>query len=227
MRHLSCGIILAILSVGVLFVVSLQYLWAGLDMSLYKPTRNGTNPVGEFRLEHRLFGFDSEGRGGACLIADIAALLPDGNDHKKAGEIHEGPCTAPAQCNPLHKEPSELKPGETDPQLWEGYCVPIGQNQRVSDSQPGRCWYRPADNDPTKALLCHTSGHKGGPWPVGVNQNVPFKPGFDLADFYQKHTSGKPAQWRLSGRLDGTQPNAVRRKYGDPACLSPDPKKKC
>ena len=187
-----------------------------LEMSLSKPTLSGINPTGTFKLQYRPFGLDSRGDGGACLIADIARLVPASNPHD--GEIHRGTCTTKPDCEP------ERALGT---QAWEGYCVPDGPNQPA-----GRCWYRPDDN-PTKVLLCHTSGHHGGPWPVGVDQIVPYAqtvpnaPRFDLADFYQTHTGGEATQWRLSGRLFGTQPGVRRENYGKPACLSVDKKKKC
>jgi hypothetical protein len=181
-------------------------------MWLSKPRLSGTNPSGTFRLQYRRGGFDSDATGGVCLIADIAALVPAGDAHK--AEIHGGTCTTKAHCNPN---------GPT--QIWEGYCVPDGHKK------PSRCWYRPADPDPSKkGLLCHTSGNhrdpanppnlRGEPWRVGVNHNVPFTPGFDLQAFYRNHTGGKATQWRLSGRLFGKKPGvAPREYYGAPACV--------
>jgi len=182
----------------------------GLEMSLSKPTLSGMNPSGTFKLQYRPFGLDSLGNGGACLIADIARLVPNTDPHK--AEIHAGTCTKPADCN--------LKGSPPPAGVWEGYCVPDGPKQQ------GRCWYRP-DSDPTKALLCHTSGHHGGPWPIGVSQTVPYLPGFNLQAFYQNHTGGEATQWRLSGRLFGTLPGVRRENYGKPACLSVDKKQKC
>lgn len=219
---------IGILAIVGIVVVSIPYLSGGVDMSLDKPVRSGTNPWGTFRLEYRLFGFDTDRTGGACLIADIAGLVPVGDVHK--AEIHDGPCTTKADCEPCKK------PEAGCTQIWEGYCVPDGPNQ------PSRCWYRPADNDPNKRLLCHTSGHhptsanaRGTPWPVGFDQITPYAqavpdpgtPPFDLQTFYGDHTNGKPAQWRLSGLLFGTQPGALRTKYGKPACLYVDQQKKC
>jgi hypothetical protein len=215
-----CGLVFVILAVP--FTGIAQPL-KGLDMWLSKPRLSGTNPTGTFRLQNRLGGLDSDATGGVCLIADIADLVPAGDAHK--AEIHGGSCTTNAHCN--------LKGLPPPPGVWEGYCVPAGP------SQPNRCWYRPADNDPNKVLLCHTSGHhpypgfaRGIPWPVGVNQEVPFAqtvpsaPHFDLQAFYQGHTGGKPAEWRLSGRLFARLSGvASRENYGEPACLSVDQQK--
>jgi hypothetical protein len=212
-------VILALPFTGLTQPVAPLRSFYGLEMWLDKPTRSGTNPYGEFKLQYRPFGLDSRGHGGACLIADIAALIPAGNPHKVAGEIHEGTCTKPEHCN--------LKGSPPPPGVWEGYCVPDGPKPE------GRCWYRPSDNDLDKKKLCHTSGHnKGLPWPVGANQIAPYAqtvndtPRFDMQAFYQAHTNGTPAQWRLSGRLFGTL-GGVRSNFGHPACLSPDKKKKC
>ncbi len=216
-----CGLVFVILAVP---FTSIAQPLKGLDMWLSKPRLSGTNPSGTFRLQSRVGGFDSDGTGGVCLIADIARLVPAGDAHN--GEIHRGSCTTKAHCNP--KGSSTV--------IWEGYCVPGGHKQ------PSRCWYRPTDNDAAnKGLLCHTSGNhplagsmRGTPWPVGVNQitpyaqTVPNAPRFDLRAFYRNHTGGKATQWRLSGRLFGTQPSAATREtYGDQACLSVDKKKKC
>ena len=217
-----CGLVFVILAVP--FTGIAQPL-KGLDMWLSKPRLSGTNPSGTFRLQYRRSGFDSDATGGVCLIADIAALVPAGDAHK--AEIHGGPCTTDPQCNP-----------SSSPGIWPGYCVPDGPKQ------PSRCWYRPAaDNDATmKKQLCHTSGNhpdpasppnlRGTPWPVGVNkitpyaQTVPSMPRFDLQAFYRNHTNGKPARWRLSGLLFGRS-GSRHMRYGDPACLSVDQKKKC
>jgi hypothetical protein len=212
-------VILALPFAGLMQPLAPVRSFYGLEMSLSKPTLSGTNPSGTFKLQYRPFGLDSLGNGGACLIADIASLVPAGDAHKVAGEIHEGTCTTQEQCNPKGSPPALG--------VWEGYCVPDGPNEE------GRCWYRPTDNDPDKKRLCHTSGHYGGPWPVGVDQIVPYAqtvnnaPRFDMQAFYQAHTNGTPAQWRLSGRLFGTQAGAIRRNFGHPACLSVDKKKKC
>lgn len=195
----------------------------GLDISLSEPKLSGINPSGTFRLYRKPFGFDSDGTGGACMIADIAGLVRADDPLKP--ELNAGTCNTDDECNP------------NPTQTWQGYCVPDYQNQH------SRCWYRPADNDPDKKLLCRTSGHyknptdppafRGPPWPVGVLQNVPYAqtvpntPRFDLQTFYRDHTNGRPAQWRLSGLLFGTAPGSVRTKYGNPACLSPDETKKC
>lgn len=209
-----CGLVFVILAVPFMGIAKPL---KGLDMWLSKPRLSGTNLSGTFKLQYRRGGFDSDATGGVCLIADIAALVPAGDAHK--AEIYGGTCTTKKQCNPN---------GPT--QIWEGYCVPAGRNQ------PSRCWYRPADNDPNKVLLCHTSGHhpdpaippnpRGTPWPVGVvqivphAQTVPNAPRFDLQAFYRNHTGGKATQWRLSGRLFGKQPGAApRENYGAPACV--------
>jgi hypothetical protein len=209
-----CGLVFVILAVP--FTGIAQPL-KGLDMWLSKPRLSGTNISGTFKLQYRRGGFDSDATGGVCLIADIAKLVPAHDVHKVNGEIHEGTCTTKAECNP--KGFSTV--------IWEGYCVPDGPKK------PSRCWYRPADNDPMKKLLCHTSGHhpdpaippnlRGTPWPVGVVQIVPYsqavpnEPDFDLAAFYQVHTNGKAARWRLSGRLFGKA--APQENFGAPACV--------
>ncbi|HEX6073167.1 MAG TPA: hypothetical protein VFY95_09195 [Sphingomicrobium sp.] len=207
-----CGLVFVVLAVPLTGITKpwkpVRDLY-GLDMSLSKPTLSGTNPSGTFKLKYRLFGFDSDASGGACLIADIADLVPAGDAHK--GEIYGGACTTQAQCN---------KAGTS--QIWYGYCVPAGKNQ------PGRCWYKPADNDGAEKQLCQKSAYypssdpayvHGTPWDVGVDHKVPNTDGFDLQAFYRDHTGGKPAQWRISGLLWGTQPNTLRGYYGDPACV--------
>jgi hypothetical protein len=203
------------------------HMWAGkperLDATC-TPKSKGNNPCGTFGLEYRPFGLESKGQGGACLIADIAALVPVGNSHY--GEIHRGSCTKKEECQPGNK------PGFPPAQIWEGYCVPEGKKKE------GRCWYRPDDHGPlNKSQLCHTSGHNNNkPWLVGVDQIVPHAstvgsptptttPPLDLETFYGLHTEGKPAEWRVSNLLIGTF-GARHFSYGKPECLSPD-KKKC
>lgn len=180
------------------------------------------NPSGTFRPEYRLFGLDSDGTGGACMIADIAGLVPANNDHK--AEVLEGPCTKDEECDLGTKG------------VWPGHCIPDGPNQ------PSRCWYRPEENAAMRGQLCHTSGNHrnptdppaylGPPWPVGVDQITPYTqtvanaPRFDLEAFYQARTNGESARWRVSGLLFDRS-GGRHMRYGKPDCLSVDQKKKC
>lgn len=218
-RYRFRAVIIAIGIVGLLLVVGLKYAWSRLDMTVSKPTLVGGQIQGSFRLHHRLNGIPSKGIGGACLIGDFAHLLSDADVTTKG--VVTTACTDKSQCNPNLPPGPGQKPGPTNPQKWEGYCV-------KDQSGQGKCWYKPWD-DPNDGLLCNTSGMNPGgtPWQVGIDYPTPKDNGFSVQNFYNRYTRGQPAQWRVSGRLfstDGTPPSNV---FGNPVCIPAANKKKC
>jgi hypothetical protein len=205
---------------GALAIVFLAwYPWGGLGMTVTEPKLvNGLVNDGTFRLHHRLFGFQSKGVGGACLIGDFAKLISNPNATAKG--VFTGACTDRSQCNPKFT-PADDKAGPTHPQQWEGYCVPDQSGQK-------RCWYKPWDDPNNEALLCEKSPlHGGAAWAVDKDYKVPLAPaGFDVSDFYNTYTADQPTQWRVSGRLFDTTLSKHIDVFSDPACMAPG-KKQC
>jgi len=153
-----------------------------IDMALSRPSLDGNGLVGTFRLYRAGSGIDSNRTGGACLVADIASLLPAGTPG-----IVKGSCSSNEECNPLGKA-----------QTWNGYCV----------KEAKRCWYKPIGNE---MQVCQKSPYADPPavWPLDENIHVPAEPGFDVHAFYQEHTGNQSARWRLVGCLNGQTPGCA------------------
>jgi hypothetical protein len=213
------AIIIAVGIGGLLFVVGQKYAWSRLDMTVSKPKLVDGQIQGSFRLKHQLNGILSKGVGGACLIGDFAHLLT-ATDAATKGVVKVA-CTDRMQCNPNLPTGPGQKPGPMNPQKWEGYCVPDKNGQ-------GKCWYKPWD-DLSDGLLCNTSGMNPGgtPWQVGIDHPTPKDNGFSVQNFYNQYTGGRPAQWRVSGRLFSTDLKTQSNVFGNPECIAPGNKKKC
>ena len=205
-------------ALGLLFVVGLKYAWSRLAMTVDMPSMVGEQIKGSFRLERDLDGILSKGIGGACLIGNFADRLTPADATTKG--VYTGACTPESalgkkQCNPNLPEGPGQKPGPTNPQKWEGYCIKDDQ------SGQGKCWYKPWD-DPDDGLLCNTSGMNPGgtPWQVDIDHPTPRKDGFSVRTFYNRYTGGHPAQWRVSGRLFSTDRKTQADVFSDPICVA-------
>lgn len=175
------GIALA-LAGGLLVLASAGETPPKIDMALSRPQLADHRLSGTFRLYRAESGIESNRTGGACLVADIASLLPTGTPG-----IVTGTCASQKECNPLG-----------DAQTWSGYCVK-GEN---------RCWYKPIGNE---KQVCQKSPYATPPavWPLGKNIRVPAEPGFDVHAFYRDHTGNRSARWRLIGCLNGKTPGCA------------------
>lgn len=193
--------------------------WRGLAMTLSEPVldANGQQISGTFRIDEVPYGYIGNGKGGACLVADIAPLI----EPTKAATLGvvKGTCSAHGQCNPLHVP--GLPAGQRSAQIWYGYCLP-------DQNQVKRCWYKPAldpSMPPSEAdkMLCNKSLYQTNPvWALATDHEVPFSNGFDVSQLYRVYTNNKPVQWRLVGLLIGKKQGQSSEPIGDPACLSPN-----
>lgn len=171
-----------------------------IDMALSQPSLDDNGLGGTFRLHRSGAGIESNQTGGACLVADIASLLP-----ADTPGIVRGNCSSQAECNPL---------GEGQP--WNGYCV----------KESRHCWYKPIGDE---KQVCQKSAYAlprpPTVWPLDENIRVPAEPGFDVHAFYREHTGNRSARWRLVGCLNGQTPGCADGssefllRYGPPKLI--------
>lgn len=234
------GIPLVVIGVVIVdnrFGLGLSY---GTKISVSEPTLTGNKPTGTFTLSLGWFGIDSDQTGGACLVADVASLMTP-KDAADQGVVFPGGsckvdgdcmthCATEPQCDPNapHDPTDPTKPlnPSTPRQNWWGYCA------AESGQSAKRCWYKPVLGD--EKQLCEKSPYYKDPndplskakvWTIGVDNPMPHvdattPPGtpFDVQGFYRDHTAGRPARWRLVGRVNATNgPPSIT--YGKPACL--------
>ena len=198
---LLAGLIIVILA---LTIPRTREFFNGYAIVLSKPELKGNWIEGTFQFQHKINGLSWNGTGGACIVADIADLVPAGDEHK--AELKGGMCTTQAQCNVA---------GEA--QRWHGYC--FGNAEK-----PGRCFYEPAEGD-QDGELCRRSIDYDSPkiWKQGQINRVP-DPNtvarFDVRAFYREHTNGRPARWALVGVLNSD--NAQHEIHGEPVLLNWD-----
>lgn len=193
------GIVITLIVVAGLALVTVglgRFVWGGLRMEVGEPYADGSQLKAKFSLHAELFGYPSDGFGGACMVGDIAPLMTDAAADSLG--IIKGSCVKQDDCNA--KNPP-----------WHGYCLkdPGGQ---------GRCWYKPGEK-----TMCKKSGYyppppNGTAWPIGTDVDVPYDGSFNLNDFYRDNTGGKAARWRLIGLLRGTD-GSIRQTISDPACV--------
>ena len=188
-------------------------------MTLSEPVldANGQQISGTFRIDEVAYGYIGNGKGGACLVADIAPLIKP-TTAATLGVVN-GTCSVSKDCNPLY-DPS-LPSSEISAQKWFGYCLPDQNNAK-------RCWYRPLD-DTTKPFpdrdkaLCNKSLYQTNPvWAFATDHEVPLSDGFDVGKLYRDYTNNKPVHWRQVGLLFGKKEGQKIEPVGPPVCISPN-----
>lgn len=157
---------------------------------------------GSFTIKHvPSGGVESEGTGGACLVADLNERY-----HQPSGVPPDG-CTNNADCN----NDDELKAKK-----WSGYCD-------GSPGKPGKCWVRPSTDPPTNPILCNRSIDTGNLvddnegslnsagdmkiWTLGKPHKAPKQP-YLVPDEY------RGIKWRVVACLNKINPNTGHDEKG-------------
>ncbi len=104
--------IFAIVVCGLLILLGLgRYVYSGLGIEVTKPAFDGSQLTGKFNVYPKLFGFNSNGTGGACLIANIALLVSDADATAKGISpwgLHNGFTVQPVAVQGCQTRPSKV-----------------------------------------------------------------------------------------------------------------------